>query len=222
MVKEMNKISAQFLLTALIAFCYFPVHADVQCWVTGYDKAGKKMSMITRTLDKGGAIPAFSEKFPNHSKKIVIEGECNSDSPTQAINSSNVSNTNDEALLNFLEKNIDKFDVNKIDQNDPMSMFRFLEEAGKAVNQLCDSVGDSKLNEERKRKNLSYPWRVQATTVGRNRITQIREIGRGECDASARFSIAHETRGTFGSTTIDCGVGLKNYIKTTAVEAKCF
>lgn len=84
-----------------------------------------------------------------------------------------------------------------------------------------------KLREVRN-KNLAYRWVVQAQAVcsgGRTcRITGIREMGRLD-DGSARFDISHQTwRGTAGSsgiTTIICGFGKQNSVRSTFVNAVC-
>jgi hypothetical protein len=138
------------------------------------------------------------------------------------IENSTKADSFEQVIENSVIPNLDKLDMSKIDKNDPASMFNFLLEAGKVVNQMCDSIIGPREREIQIRKNKSYPWRVQAAGVNENVVTAVAQTGWDECTGAAVFSISHKTRGASGSSTIKCGFGEANYLSSTSVKAKCF
>ncbi len=81
---------------------------------------------------------------------------------------------------------------------------------------------------EIRNKNLAYRWVVQAQAVCSSgstcRITGIREEQR-LADGSASFVISHQTwrgsGGSSGNSTIICGFGKQNTLRSTSVNAVC-
>ena len=217
---------ARFFPIIFLTLIYLTSPSEA-CVVSGYDKNGKKYTMLFKPeQDKEGAVAKFKERHPQFIKKITVEGECNTTSNLNE-NKSTVINTKkseSDQIVDILTPTLDKINSGELDTNDPMSVLRFLEEGRKVVTKLCD-VGDTdpKKTNDIKRKNLSYPWKVEARGLQNSRITLIQQIGRNECDESAKFSITYAYRGSSTTTeNIACGVNLPKYIKSSFFEAKCF
>lgn len=173
-----------------------------------------------KNLPPSNRSPASLKAESNASidKKKVTEAPINQENRS---GNSTRANSVEQVIENSVIPNLDKLDMSKIDENDPASMLNFLLEAGKVVNQMCDSMIGPKEREIQIRKNQSYPWRVQAVGVAPNVVTSVEQAGWDECTGAARFTISYKTRGTFGSATIKCGFGETNHYSSTAVKAQC-